>query len=167
MNPTNQLLARRIVVLRGGIDDDVANAAIAQLLFLASEGTGPVSLWIDSPGGRVAASLAIRDVFDGLAAPVHTHCTGSAGGVAVAILAHGAERTIARHAGVSFDPITGDGGDIVAAAAELARVQAIIDTMLADDTGRPLDEIVRDRAERRRFGAAEAVAYGLVDRVLM
>jgi len=161
VNPVNQLLARRIVVLRGAIDDDAANTVIAQLLFLASEGTRPVTLWIDSPGGHVAASLAIRDVFDGLGAPVHTHCTGSAGGVAVAILAHGAERTIARHATVSFDPIAGT----VAEAAEVARVQAIVDQLLAEDTKRPLAEIVRDR--RRRFAADEAVAYGLVDRVLM
>jgi ATP-dependent Clp protease, protease subunit len=157
----------RRIVLRSAIDDTIANETIAKLLFFASQGAQPISLWIDSPGGHVAASLAIRDTFDGLGAPVQTHCTASAGGVAVAILAHGADRTIAHHARVSFDPIAGGAGEVVAEAAEVARVQAIIDAMLAADTGRPLDEIARDRAARRRFAADEAVAYGLVDRVLM
>lgn len=170
MSLENQLLARRIVALRGAIDDDVATRTIAQLLFLASESAKPVSLWIDSPGGQVAASLAIRDTLDDLGAPVHTHCTGTAGGTAVVILAHGlrGQRTIARHGRVSFDAIAApEGGDTVARAAELARTRAIVEQLLAVDTGRPLADVARDMAAHRRFDPDEAIAYGLVDRALM
>ena len=166
-----ELLAQRRIVLRGAIDDEIATTVIAQLLFLASEAPHPISVHIDSPGGPVAAGLAIRDSFDALGVPVRTHGAGNVGGVAVLILSHGevGQRTIARHARVSLDSIiSGDGGgDVVAQAAELARTQAIVDRLLAEDTEQLSDDIARDREARRRFSADEAVAYRLVDRVLM
>jgi ATP-dependent Clp protease protease subunit len=153
------LLARRIVVLRE-LDDAAANEVIAKLLYLQNENAAaPISIYIDSPGGVVAASLAIRDTIDDLKAPVYTHGLTSVQGVAALLLAHGARghRTLTAHAHVSFTPIRGQG--------DTRQTEVVIVEMLAADTGQGTQQIEADLRASRSFDADQARAYGLVDRV--
>jgi len=102
------LLERRVIVLRGMIDDTAANHVIAKLLYLRDQNnTAPIRLHIDSSEGGVLASLAIRDIMHEPGPAVHTHCLSKAHGTAVVVLAHGARghRTAATHARLSLCPI--------------------------------------------------------------
>jgi ATP-dependent Clp protease, protease subunit len=133
------LLGKRIIVLRGAIDDDAANVVIAKLLFLQSQNAiAPIRLHIDSPGGAVASALAIRDMIDDLEPPVYTNGR------------------------VSFTPITSASG-APAAQGELTRTEAILTQMLAQDTGQSIEQIESDQRASRRFDAEQARSYGLVD----
>jgi ATP-dependent Clp protease protease subunit len=161
------LLAQRIVVLRGAIDDDAANVVIAKLLYLQSlNATAPIRLHIDSPGGAVASTLAIRDAMDALEAPVYTHALASVQGVAVLLLAHRARghRTSLPHTQISFTPITAATGTR-AAQAELERTMAIVTKMLASDTGQSIEQLDLDHRASKRFDAELARSYGLIDDV--
>ena len=164
----SDLLGKRIIVLRGAIDDDVANVVIAKLLFLQSQGSAaPVQLHMSSPGGAVAAALAIRDTIDDLEVPVYTHGLGHVQGVAALVLAHGARRhrTMARHARVTFIPITSAGG-VPAAPSELARTETIVTQMIAADTQQSIEQVESDLRASRSFDAEQARAYGLIDNIV-
>jgi ATP-dependent Clp protease, protease subunit len=159
-------LAQRIVVLRGAIDDQHANESIAKLLFLEHEARLPIRLHLDSLGGGVANSLAIRDTIDDLTVPVYTHVRGRADGVAVVLLAHGARghRTASPNARMSLTPITSERSPIDAD--ELTRTTAILVEMLAADTGQLAETIAADMRAGRRFDAVQARDYGLVDQIV-
>lgn len=165
MDPGDKLLAQRIILLHGTIDDAVANEVIAKLLYLRSENAAaPIRLYLDSRGGQVAAALAIRDTMDEV--PVSTHCVASAEGVAAMLLAHGlrGQRTAASHARLAFTRSTSADGH--ATEREIARVDALVAGMLAEDTGQTVETVTADCHTLRHFTATEARAYGLVDRVL-
>jgi ATP-dependent Clp protease protease subunit len=145
-------------MLRGEIHDDTANVVIAQLLFLQDEhAAAPIHLHIDSPGGRLASCLAIRDAIDDIAPPVHTRALASVAGAAVLVLAHGArgKRTAAPTARVQFTPLA-PGGD---------REYKLVAELLAADTGQSATDLEKSSREARRFDAEQARCYGLVDRI--
>jgi ATP-dependent Clp protease protease subunit len=163
----SELLAKRIVTLRGAIDDRAATALIAKLLFLQSEdAVGPIRLLIDSPGGLVAPGLAIRDTMDDITVPVHTHALTNVGGVAAVLLAHGARghRTAIPRTQISVTPFTAAEG-ASAVQSEIERTEAIVTEMLAKDTRQSTRQIDADRRASRRFDAEQARSYGLIDRV--
>jgi ATP-dependent Clp protease protease subunit len=151
LGPEALFADHRTILLAGEITDASTNEIIAKLLYLDVSGTSPATLYIDSYGGGIADALAIRDTMDEIGIAVRTHCLGVAGGAAVLLLAHGArgERTADPTAKI----ILADCGDLA----------AIIDAMLAVDTGQPAAAIRRDCAAERRFDAVEARAYGLID----
>lgn len=158
----NDLLARRIVVLRGALDDAAANVLIAKLLYLQSiDAVTPITIYIDSPGGMVASALAIRDTIDELKPPVYTRGLAKVQGIAVLLLAHGARghRTVTTHGHLSFTPITSAQGD------DTRRTELLIVEMLANDTGQGKQQIETDLQASRSFEAEQARTYGLVDRV--
>lgn len=166
--PEEELLRKhRTVILRGEISDASAEEVIAKLLFLEHEdSTAPVRLYVDSPGGRVTSSLAIRDAIDELKAPVHTHCLGSAAGGALVVLAHGARghRSASPSAALAMVPLYApEGGRVVAD--EVAKLDGIVNGMLASDTRRPSVVVATDVSQSRRFDAAQARAYGLIDSI--
>jgi ATP-dependent Clp protease protease subunit len=159
-----ELLDRRTILLDTPITDDVANTVIAKLLFLAAENpTTPGHLWIDSLGGHLAATLAIRDTFDDVC-PVHVKGLDNVGGVAVMLLAHGTrgKRTATSRTRVALAPVE---LTKIASVDDITRSQAILVEMLAADTGQSIDVIRRDMAARRSFTTAEALAYGFIDRI--
>ena len=154
----------RTIMIRT-LDDRAATEVIAKLLFLRQESTDPICLYINSPGGQVSSTLAIRDMIDEMRSQVSTHCVGQAVGTALLLLAHGAlgHRSAAATARLSMLEI--ESRSRPSDLAEIQRVQALVVQLLAEDTGQSADVIARDLAAMRSFDAQEACAYGLIDHV--
>jgi len=170
----SRLLAERIVYLGTAVDQGVANAIIAQLLHLESEGPErPISLYINSPGGALASVLAVYDAMQFVQAPIETTCVGEAVGSAALLLAGGTpgRRSILRHGRVVLHPPVTEGGraaipDLVLEAEEIERVRRLQEQILADRTGRS-DQQVRTDIERQLVLAPHAaIDYGIVDTVV-
>jgi ATP-dependent Clp protease, protease subunit len=169
----SRLLADRIVYLGTGIDDGVANAVIAQLLHLENENAElPVSLYLNSPGGSIPATLAISDAMQFIRAPVETTCVGQAAATAALLLAGGAagRRSILPHARVLIHAPAAEGRgtvpDLILEADEVARVRALQEQILAAHTGRSTEQVREDTERDLVLDAPAAVAYGVVDLVL-
>jgi len=167
-DPSNdELLTFRAVRLTGPVGDEVAKDAIARLLFLQYEDrAAPVYLLVDSPGGSVAAGMAILDTMKYLAAPVYTHCTGYAAGMALWVVAHGARghRTASAGARFMFVPLWSPGGSD-ASEDDLERARRELAEVLARDTGRSEAEVRAVLKNGQSLSAAEALAWGIVDGV--
>ncbi|MGI3779396.1 MAG: ClpP family protease [Janthinobacterium lividum] len=169
----SRLLADRIIYLGTGIDDGVANAVIAQLLHLENENAEtPVSLYLNSPGGSIPATLAIYDAMRFIRPQVETTCVGQAAATAALLLAGGTpgRRSILPHGRVVIHAPAAEGRgtvpDLILEADEVARVRALQEEILAAHTGRTPAQ-VRDDTERDLILSAEAaVRYGVVDEVL-
>lgn len=162
--PDELLLKHRTVLLRGQIDDKVAEEVIAKLLFLQQKDpSASVSLYIDSPGGAVTAGLAIRDTINDLKVAVFTHCLGTASGVAAFLLAHGARgrRSATKHARLAILPLCSPDGGLVSEA--LARLQALVIRSIAADSRQEVATVARDVASSRQFDAESARSYGIID----
>ena len=173
MDVYSRLLSERIVYLGTEIDDGVANALIAQLLHLASDGSDvPISLYVNSPGGSPGAALAVYDTMQHIRPDVATTCVGQAGGPAAVLLAGGAKgmRGILPHGRVVLhQPSTQGRGsipDLIIHADEVVRVRAELEAALAADTGRDVVTLRHDTDRDLILPASAAVEYGLVDRVL-
>ena len=163
----NTLQEERIVVLRGPIDDDLANTVIASLLFLADQDpTSPIHLHIDSPGGGLTNSLAIYDTIDEVQPPVHTHGMRHVAGTALLLLAHGARghRSATTPASLDFGEVLSGGHDDDPA--ELRRWRSILTRLYASDTRKTEAALAEIWRQPRRFGAAQAMSYGLIDHVV-
>jgi ATP-dependent Clp protease protease subunit len=169
----SRLLMDRIVFLGTGIDDNVANIILAQLLFLdAEDPERDIFMYINSPGGHVYAGLAIYDTMQHLRAPVSTFCVGFAASMAAVLLAAGAKgkRNALPHARVMIhQPSGGSQGtasDIEIQAKEILYTREKLNGILAKHTGQDVKQIEED-VDRDRFMSAEmAVGYGLIDRVI-
>jgi ATP-dependent Clp protease, protease subunit len=173
MDVYSRLLSERIVYLGTEIDDGVANALIAQLLHLASDGSDvPISLYVNSPGGSPGAALAVYDTMQHIRPDVATTCVGQAGGPAAVLLAGGTKgmRGILPHGRVVLhQPSTQGRGsipDLIIHADEVVRVRAELEAALAADTGRDVVSLRHDTDRDLILPASAAVEYGLVDRVL-
>lgn len=164
----SRLLKERIIFLGTQIDDDVANVVVAALLFLEDEDPkAPITLYVNSPGGFVTASLAILDTMDHVKPPVHTVVMGQASGTALMIAAHGerGHRSTLPAGRYRLSRTTASLPDTDVA--DLARTNATIVAFLAADTGQPEATIARDAERERAFTAEEARAYGLVDDIFV
>lgn len=168
----SRLLKDRIVFLGGGIDDDMANLIIAQLLFLESEDSKKdISLYVNSPGGSVTAGLAILDTMNHVKPDVSTVCVGMAASAAAVILAAGAKgkRYALPNAEVMIHQpwggAQGQATDIEITAKHILLTRDRLNKILAKSTGQPLAKIEKD-VDRDYFMMAEdAKKYGLVDQV--
>jgi ATP-dependent Clp protease protease subunit len=168
----SRLLKDRIVFLGGGIDDDMANLIIAQLLFLESEDPKKdISLYVNSPGGSVTAGLAILDTMNHVKPDVSTVCVGMAASAAAVILAAGAKgkRYALPNAEVMIHQpwggAQGQATDIEITAKHILLTRDRLNKILAKSTGQPLAKIEKD-VDRDYFMMAEdAKKYGLVDQV--
>ena len=165
------LLGRRVVFLRGRLDDAAANNAIAQLLLISRTGAGqPIELYIDCPGGSVGSALAVYDSLQSLSAAVSTTCLSTCGGAAVVVLAGGAagKRFALPHARIHLaeDPVDLSPGRPDALAnqvQEVARIRERWQQALVQHTLHSAEHLARDVAAGRWLSAAEARDYGLVD----
>jgi ATP-dependent Clp protease protease subunit len=169
------LLGRRMVFLRGRLDDTAASGVISQLLLLGQMGDGgAIDLYVDSPGGSFAASLAVYDVLRTLAAPVSTTCLATAAGAAVLIVAAGTagRRFALPHARLHLTeetqdmPISVRPGDVASQAAEIAGLRTRWRTALVQHSGHSAAQVERDLKTGRWLSAAEARDYGLVDGII-
>jgi ATP-dependent Clp protease, protease subunit len=167
------LLKERVVILGTPVTSDVANAIVAQLLYLDREDHDKdISLYIHSPGGEVYAGLAIIDTMELIRSDVSTIAVGFTASMGTAILAAGAagkrfalpSATIHMHQ--ALGGAQGGARDVEIQAQELLRLNRRLREMLAARTGRPFEEIARDFDRDRFMDAYEAKAYGLVDAVL-
>ena len=169
----SRLLADRIVYLGTAIDDGVANTVIAQLLHLASEDADrPIALYLNSPGGSIPATLAIYDAMQFVRPRVETTCVGQAAATAALLLAGGAPggRQILPHGRVVIHAPAAEGRgtipDLILEADEVARVRTLQEELLARHTGRTPEQIRADLERDLILTPADAVRYGVVDRVL-
>ena len=173
MDIYSRLLKDRIVFLGSQVNDEVANAIVAQLLFLQSDDPkADIHLYINSPGGSVTATMAIYDTMQILTCPVATYCVGLAASGGAVLLAGGAKgkRFALPHAKVMihqpYGQVGGQVSDIEIQADEIIKTRAILNEILAGHTGQPIDRIARDTDRDRYLTATEAKEYGLVDEVL-
>ncbi len=169
----SRLLKDRIVILSEEVNDVTASLITAQLLFLESEDPGKdISFYINSPGGSVSAGMAIYDTMQFVKCDVSTICLGMAASMGAFLLAGGApgKRMILPHAKVMIhQPSGGAQGqatDIRIVAEEIDRTKETLNRLLAQNTGKPYEEICRDTERDFYMRAEEAVAYGLVDKVI-
>jgi ATP-dependent Clp protease protease subunit len=168
------LLGRRVVFVRGQIDDESANGAIAELLLVAQmDASKPVELYLDSPGGSLGAALSLFDVLQTLSTPVSTRCVGSAGGAAVLVLAGGAagRRFALPHARIHLsherlDVPAGSLADLPGHADQAARTRERWQAALAGQCGHSAERIDRDMTAGVWLSAADARDYGLVDGIV-
>jgi ATP-dependent Clp protease protease subunit len=168
------LLGRRVVFLRGRLDEANANTVIAQLLLVGQTAAGrPIELYVDSPGGSAQAALSVYDVLRTSPSPISTTCFGTAGGASVLVLAAGASgsRFALPHARVHLlnEPVTvqvGPAQQIGGQADEVARLQTRWQAALVRHVTQSGAQLARDLAEGRWLSAAEAQDYGLVDGIV-
>jgi len=169
----SRLLRDRIVFLGHAVDDDIANLVIAQLLFLeADDPEKDISLYINSPGGVVTAGLAIYDTMQYVRPDVATICLGQAASMGAFLLAAGAKgkRMALPNSRIMIHQLAGgvqgQATDIDIQAREILRLRERMKEILAFHTGRPIAEIARDTERDYHMSGEEAVAYGVVDRVV-
>jgi ATP-dependent Clp protease, protease subunit len=167
----SRLLAERVIFLGTEIDDGVANVVIAQLLHLESASEQEIGLYLNSPGGSFGALTAIYDTMRFVRCDVATICVGQAASAAAVLLAAGTpgKRSVLPHAKVTLhQPSTQARGtlpDLSVQAKEVAKVRAEMEEILSRHTGHPAAKIRADTDRSMTLSAAEAVAYGLADRV--
>ncbi len=169
----SRLLKDRIVFLGYPIDDHTANLVVAQLLFLEAEDPDKdIQLYINSPGGSVTAGLAIYDTMQYVKCDVVTICVGQAASMAAVLLASGTKGK--RYALPSsrimlHQPLGGAEGpvrDVEIITKELLRIKNLINTILSEKTGQPIERIEKDTDRDFFMDAYEALNYGLVDKVI-
>ena len=168
------LLDRRVVFLRGRLDDAASNMAIAQLMLVSRLAPGqPIELYLDSPNGSLNAALAIYDVLQTLGASVSVTCMGTAGGAAVLILAAGThgQRFALPHARIHLtdDPVDmapDPGSNPSSHAEEARRSMARWRSALLQHTSCAPEQLAGDLAQSRWLTATEAQTYGLIDAVV-
>ena len=169
----SRLLKDRIIMLGSGIDDNVANSIVSQLLFLAAEDPEKdISLYINSPGGSITAGMAIYDTMNFIKPNVSTICIGMAASMGAFLLAAGekGKRFALPNSEVMIhQPLGGAQGqatEIEIAAKRILFLREKLNIILSERTGQPLEVIERD-TERDNFMTADrALEYGLVDKVL-
>ena len=169
----SRLLKERIIFLDEDVNDISAGLVVAQLLFLESEDpTKDINLYINSPGGSVTAGLAIYDTMQFIKCDVSTICLGMACSMGAFLLAGGAKgkRYILPNAEVMIhQPSGGAQGqatDIMIVADRIQKTKDQLNRILAANTGKPLDVIAADTERDNYMDPEEAVAYGIVDKVI-
>jgi len=169
----SRLLMDRIVFLGSGINDNVANIIVAQLLFLdAEDPERDIFMYINSPGGSVYAGMAIYDTMQHLRAPVSTFCVGMAASMGAVLLAAGAtgKRNALPNSRIMIHQPSGgyqgSAADIEVAAKEVLFIRERLNAVLSRHTGQKVEQIADDVDRDRFMSPAEAVEYGLIDRVL-
>lgn len=169
----SRLLKDRIIILGSPINDVVASSIVAQLLFLESEDPEKdINLYVNSPGGVVSAGLAIYDTMQHIKCDVATTCMGMAASMGAVLLTAGAtgKRSSLPHARVMIHQplggVQGQASDIEIEAKEIIRIKQELSQIIADHSGKSLDEVIADSDRNKWMSADEAKNYGLVDNVI-
>lgn len=169
----SRLLKERVIFLVGPVNDHSANLIVAQLLFLESENPDKdISLYINSPGGSVSAGMAIYDTMQFIKPDVSTLCTGLAASMGAFLLAAGAKGkrfSLPNSRIMIHQPLGGAQGqaaDIEIQAREILYLRERLNQILADKTGRAIEQIARDTDRDNFMSAEQAQEYGMIDKVL-
>ncbi|MCA9131668.1 MAG: ATP-dependent Clp protease proteolytic subunit [Planctomycetales bacterium] len=169
----SRLLKDRIIFLGSQVNDEVANALVAQMLFLQSDDPkADIHLYINSPGGSVSAGLAIYDTMQFVSCDVATYCIGQAASMGAVLLAAGSKgkRYALPNARIMIhQPLAGMQGtaeEIMIHAAEFKRIKRKLNEILLKHTGQTLEAIERDTDRDRFMSAEEGVEYGLIDKAI-
>jgi ATP-dependent Clp protease protease subunit len=169
----SRLLKERVIFLVGPVNDHSANLIVAQMLFLESENPDKdISLYINSPGGSVSAGMAIYDTMQFIKPHVSTLCTGLAASMGAFLLAAGEKGkrfSLPNSRIMIHQPLGGAQGqasDIEIQAREILYLRERLNAILAERTGKSVDEIARDTDRDNFMSADAAVAYGMIDKVL-
>lgn len=168
-----RLLEQRIIVLGVEVDDAIANQICAQLLLLsAQDSRRDISIYINSPGGSVSAGLAMYDTMRMIPNDVSTLAMGLAGSMAQILLCTGTKgkRYALPHAQVLMHQgsagFGGTAADIEIYAKQLDRTSKLVNQLIADHTGQPVEKIIEDSQRDRWFTAEEALEYGMIDKII-
>ncbi len=169
----SRLLKERIIFLGGPIMDEVANAVIAQLLFLDHEDQKKeIQLYLNTPGGSVTAGLAIYDTMQYVKSPVSTICVGMAASMGAVLLGCGAKgkRFALPNSEILLHQVMGgaegQATEIEITAKQIVKIKDKLNQILAKHTGQKLDKIERDTDRDFYMTAAEAKDYGLIDEII-
>ena len=172
MDIYSRLLKDRIVILGSGVNDEVANSIVAQLLFLQfDDPKADIHLYINSPGGSITAGMAIYDTMHCIRPDVATICVGQAASMGAVLLAGGAKgkrRALPNARVLIHQPLGGFRGqatDIEIHAREILRWKETLNSTLSKHTGQPMERIARDTERDHIMTAPEALTYGLIDSV--
>ncbi len=168
----SRLLKDRVVFLGSAIDDQAANAIVAQLLFLETDNPeADINLYINSPGGSVTAGMAIYDTMNYIKCPVRTVCVGMAASMGAFLLMAGekGKRLALPNSEVMIhQPSGGASGqatDVTIHAEWLLRTKKKMNALMAEMTGQPLDKIAQDVERDHFMSAQEALSYGIIDEI--
>ena len=171
----SRLLKERIIFLVGPVDDHTANLVVAQLLFLESENPDKdIYFYINSPGGSVTAGMSIYDTMKFIKPDVQTLCLGQAASMGAFLLSAGTKgkrfalpnSRVMIHQPLISGGLGGQASDIEIHARELLKLKEKLNQMLAEHTGRSLEQIERDTDRDNFMSAQEAADYGLIDKVI-
>jgi ATP-dependent Clp protease, protease subunit len=173
MDIYSRLLKDRIIFLGTQINDDVANAVVAQLLFLQSDDPKTdVHMYINSPGGSISAGLAIYDTMQFINCEVATYCVGQCASMGAVLLAAGTtgkRKALPNSRIMIHQPMAGMEGsaeDIIIHAKEFMKIKERLNQILIKHTGHPLEKIEKDTDRDRFMSAEEALEYGLIDHII-
>ena len=169
----SRLLKERVIFIVGGIEDNMANLVVAQLLFLESENPDKdIHIYINSPGGVVTAGMAIYDTMQFIKPDVSTVCIGQAASMGAVLLASGAKDkrfALPNSRIMIHQPLGGFQGqatDIDIHAKEILRIKKNLNQILADRSGKKLETLMKDTERDNFMSADEAAKYGLIDSVI-
>ena len=168
----SRLLNDRIIFLGEEVNDTTASLVVAQLLYLeAQDPDKDIQMYINSPGGSVSDGLALYDVMEMVSCPIRTVCVGTAASMGALLFAAGDSRDILPHATVMIhDPLTtgvsGSALHIEEASRRLMETRKTTAEIIAKHTGHSLEEVYEKTKQDSYFNAAEAVAWGLADRII-
>lgn len=170
----SRLLKDRIVFVSGEVEDGMANAIVAQLLFLqAMDPEKEISMYINSPGGSVTAGLAILDTMKMIKCPVATYCVGQAASMGAILLAAGEKgrRHALPHSRIMIHQpwggAQGKASDIEITAREILRLKDILNGILAESSGKSLEDVARDTDRDYFMSAEDAKNWGIIDKVML
>jgi ATP-dependent Clp protease protease subunit len=169
----SRLLHQRMVLIGTEIDDAVANRVTSQLLLLSAEDSGAeISLYINSPGGSISAGLAVYDTMRLLPNAVSTVAVGFAGSIGQFLLAAGTKgkRYALPHARIMMHQPTSEVGgttsDVVVQAENIRHLKDVMTRLQSEHTGQPVETVAADAERDRWFTAEQALAYGMIDKIV-
>lgn len=169
----SRLLKDRVIFLGTPVNDAVASSLVAQLLYLESEDPEKdINLYINSPGGVVSSGFAVYDTMQYVKCDVATTCVGMAASMAALLLAGGesGKRNLLPNARVMIHQplggVKGQASDIEIEAQEILRIKKLISEILAEHSGKSVDEVMEDTDRNKWMDAEEALSYGLVDNIM-
>ncbi|EPD31966.1 ATP-dependent Clp protease proteolytic subunit 1 [Propionimicrobium lymphophilum ACS-093-V-SCH5] len=176
VDPYTKLFEERIIFLGTPITDEISNAVMAQLLCLQSmDADRQISIYINSPGGSFTALTAIYDTMNYIKPDVQTVCLGQAASAAAVLLAAGTKgkrlalpnsRILIHQPAISGEGTYGQSSDLEITANEILRIRSLMEKMLSEKTGQPVEKISADVERDKYLTAAEAIEYGIIDDVL-
>lgn len=169
----SRLMEERIIFLGTGINDDVANTIIAQLLFLEKEDAKKdITMYVNSPGGQVTSTLAMYDTMQHVKPDVSTVCLGMAASGGAIILMGGAKgkRFALKHSEIMIhQPLGGTEGqatDIAIHAEHIVGMKNMLNEMIAEHSGQKIEKVKQDTERDKFMSSKEALAYGLIDKII-